>query len=95
MTLVQRLTKKLEDYLKKEDNTLSIALGKAEALTGVSRLHLATALMVVSAGYMIFGYFAQLICNLIGFIYPAYLSLVALDSPQSEQNHLQIQHLLR
>lgn len=94
MTFVEQLTKKLDNYLKKEDNPLCVGLAKVEGLTGISRLYLANSVIVLFTVYMVFGYFAQLICNLIGFVYPAYASLVVLDLPQDE-NKQQVQHLLR
>jgi receptor expression-enhancing protein 5/6 len=93
-TFVQQLIQKLEQFLQKEDNIFTKTLAKIESLTNVSRLYLANSLIIIFAFYMIFGYFAQLVCNAIGFIYPAYASLVALDSPQTEEN-LQIKQLLR
>ena len=95
MTFVEQITRNLDDYLKKEDNLISVGLARAETLTGISRLYLANSLIVIFTAYMIFGQFAQLICNLIGFVYPAYLSLVALDSPQTEDTDAQIKQLLR
>jgi receptor expression-enhancing protein 5/6 len=93
-TFVQQLTQKFEQFLQKEDNIFTKTLAKIESSTNISRLYLANSLIIIFVSYMIFGYFAQLICNTIGFIYPAYASLVALDLPQTEEN-LQIKQLLR
>ena len=95
MTFVEQITKSLDDFLKKEDNVISVGLARVEALTGVSRLYLAVSLIVLFTSYMVLGQFAQLICNLIGFVYPAYASLVALDQPQTEDTLNQVQNLLR
>lgn len=44
------------------------------SLTSVSLTISATGLIAVFSLYMILGHFAQLICNVVGFLYPAYCS---------------------
>uniref|UniRef100_A0A7E4VSG8 Receptor expression-enhancing protein n=1 Tax=Panagrellus redivivus TaxID=6233 RepID=A0A7E4VSG8_PANRE len=50
---------------------------KAEQATGAKREHMAYGVLGVLGVYLIFGSLAQLVCNLIGFGYPAHMSVKA------------------
>lgn len=65
---------------------LSDLLGRLEARTGVRRLYLATGSLTFLGLYLVFGYGASLVCNLIGFAYPAYVSIKAIESSSKEDD---------
>lgn len=70
------------DFTKKlhEPNRVNDRLAQVEQKTGVDRFFLVTGLLAVIALYMIFGHYAELVCNLSGFLIPAYLSVKAVES---------------
>jgi len=72
----------LEKQLQ-EKNKLTEGLQFLETKTGVKKLYLAAGGIAVIALWLIFGYGAQLLCNLIGFGYPAYASVKAIESTQT------------
>jgi len=81
----QEFNKRLEAFLN-EKNKVTELLEKAEKATGVKRLYIAQGFLGFIALYMIVGHFAGLICNLVGFFYPAYKSIHALESPDRDDD---------
>jgi len=76
---------RLEAFLQ-EKNVVTDLLEKAEKTTGVKRLYIAQGILGFITLYMIIGSFAELICNLVGFIYPAYASVNALETRQTQDD---------
>jgi len=79
--LLDRLEKKLH-----ENSRFSEVLTLVEEKTGLKRLYIVTGVVVFFGIWLIFGYGAQLLCNSIGFIYPAYASVKAIESPPRDDD---------
>uniref|UniRef100_A0A8C6YNB7 Receptor expression-enhancing protein n=1 Tax=Nothoprocta perdicaria TaxID=30464 RepID=A0A8C6YNB7_NOTPE len=80
-SLSQRLQRLLE-----RPGPLADLLGRLETRTGVRRLYLASGSIAFLGLYLAFGYGAALLCNLIGFVYPAYVSIKAIESSSKEDD---------
>jgi len=63
-----------------EKGLLGDTFAAIEANTGVQRLYVAYGLISITGLWLIFGFGGQLIANSIGFVYPAYASIKALES---------------
>lgn len=55
-------------------------------LSGFWRFFVLAGLVGFTGLYLVFGFGAELICNSIGFVYPAYMSMKALESPQKDDD---------
>jgi len=69
-----------------QKNKLTEILGQIEEKTQVKREYIGLGGVVLLSLYLVFGYGAQLICNCIGFIYPAYCSIKAIETPKKEDD---------
>lgn len=59
---------------------------KIEKTIGINRKWIALAVIVCSFLGIVIGYASQLICNVIGFIYPAYESIKAIETANSKDD---------
>lgn len=82
----QLLVNKLDSIVHDKQNQLTPYFEKAEKVTGVKRIYLAQAALGILALYLIVGRAAQFVCNAIGFVYPAYKSLVALETTNNKDD---------
>ena len=65
----------VHDHLKSLEDQLKI-----------KQIYLAYGAVVLMSGWLVFGYGAALLCNMIGFLYPMYMSIKALETDDKDDD---------
>ncbi|XP_023347124.1 receptor expression-enhancing protein 5 [Eurytemora carolleeae] len=78
-TAVTQYQDRLEKLLR-QPGAINDLMATAEKKTGVQRIYLAYGALGLTMLWLAFGFGAQLLANFIGFAYPAYCSMKALES---------------
>ena len=82
---LQQFDAVLDKFLS-EKNKFTDLLELVEKKTNVKRAYVVKGLIGVFSLYMIIGHFAALVCNAVGFIYPAYASIHAIESHNKDDD---------
>ncbi|XP_041913761.1 receptor expression-enhancing protein 6 isoform X1 [Alosa alosa] len=82
---LNKLKERAEKFLN-EKNFVTDCLSKVEEWTGIKKRYLAIGATSLTGLYLVYGYGAALMCNLIGFVYPAYYSIKAIESEDKEDD---------
>ena len=78
-----KINAKLDKFLENNpqvDKYLVMAQEKVK----VKKIYLVCGLIAIVGGWLIFGHGAALLCNAIGFLYPMYMSIKALETDDKE-----------
>jgi len=85
MNLIEGYRSQLDKKLH-EKNVFTDSLAIVEAKTGVKRIHLVGGLIAFIILYLIVGYGGQFLANFIGFLYPAYCSVKAIETKEKDDD---------
>ncbi|XP_034438875.1 receptor expression-enhancing protein 6 isoform X1 [Hippoglossus hippoglossus] len=85
LNMLSSIKERAEKFLN-EKNTLTDFLGNLEEKTGIKKKIIVAGAVSLTGLYLMYGYGASLVCNLIGFVYPAYFSIKAIESPSKEDD---------
>nr|XP_037290358.1 receptor expression-enhancing protein 5-like isoform X2 [Rhipicephalus microplus] len=86
MVTVKEAADRAEAVIANMPEKAQLVFALLEQYTGVNRAYLGMGTAGLFALYMIFGYFAQLLCNLVGFVIPAYASMRAIESTTKDDD---------
>lgn len=77
---------RLEAVLHDRKSCLNPIFERVEEKTGVKRLHVTVGVGTLLSLYLMIGYGADFLCNFIGFLYPAYASVKAIESKEKDDD---------
>ncbi|XP_050421954.1 receptor expression-enhancing protein 5-like [Adelges cooleyi] len=76
----------VKDSLYDDSKPWSKIFAWAELQTGFNRLYIFIGLVVFTVFYLVIGYATLLLSNVISFLYPAYASIKAVESPSKDDD---------
>jgi len=74
---------KIEQFLDKIE-----LMQQLQEKTGIKKLYIAGTIALFVVVFILFGFGAGLLCNFVGFVYPAYASFKSLETPDSKDDRL-------
>ncbi|XP_058808848.1 receptor expression-enhancing protein 5 [Phymastichus coffea] len=83
---IMAVKESLEKALKDDNKPWTKYLALAEQKTGVDRVYIFVASVLFLALYLVVGIGQQLVSNIIGFTYPAYCSMKAIETKQKDDD---------
>ncbi|XP_014206541.1 receptor expression-enhancing protein 6 [Copidosoma floridanum] len=86
MARVVAIKETLEQALKDESKPWTRYLALAEKKSGLDRLYIFVASVLFLALYLVIGIGQQLVSNVIGFLYPAYCSMKAIETKEKDDD---------
>ena len=81
----EQMSSKLDKFLENNPH-VDKYLCKIEEQTKVKKIYLVYGSIVLIGGWLIFGHGAALLCNAIGFLYPMYMSIKALETDDKDDD---------
>merc|ERR1711990_190955 len=79
----QNALAKIEEFLDKIE-----VMQTLQDKTGIKKLYIAAGLCLAVTIFILFGFGAGLLCNFVGFVYPAYASFKSLESQNTNDDRL-------
>jgi len=86
MARIVAIKETLEKVLKDDSKPWTRYFALAEQKTGVDRLYIFVASVLFLALYLVIGIGQQLLSNVIGFLYPAYCSIKAIETKEKDDD---------
>jgi len=83
---LQEIKDQLNLSLRDTSKPWTRILAQAEQKIGVDRLYVFIGGIAILGIWLVFGYAAQLVCNSVGFLYPAYVSIHAIESHDKQDD---------
>ncbi|KAB0803653.1 hypothetical protein PPYR_00623 [Photinus pyralis] len=83
---VMEIKEKLEATLNDGSKPWTAILAQIEAKTGINRVYIFFVSVAGLALWLMFGFAGQLVCNCVGFLYPAYVSIHAIETPHKDDD---------